>query len=146
MLEEWYTALQATKPKTAPGASGIGYALLQRAGSEATNIFLILANLVIQKGVFPDKWRKGLIYLIPKNENWGYSLARTRPIVLLETFRKNVVRIVQKRLSKVFIEHNILKGLNYAGLPGLSTGALIHIMNNILEEATQKKKELWIGF
>ena len=119
---------------------------MQRAGSEATNIFLILANLVIQKGVFPDKWRKGLIYPIPKNENWGYSLAKTRPIVLLETFRKNVVRIVQKRLSKVFIEHNILKGLNYAGLPGLSTGAPIHIMNNILEEATQKKKELWIGF
>src|SRR5438874_75207 len=83
---------------------GRGYALLQRAESEATNIFLILANLVIQKGVFPDKWRKGLIYPISKNENWGYSLARTRPIVLLETFRKNVVRIVQKRLSKVFIE------------------------------------------
>jgi ribonuclease HI len=144
--EEWSTVIQTASTKTAPGMSGIGYTLLQKAGIEATHVFIILANLVIQEGLFPAKWKKGLIYPIPKSENWDYRLAKTRPIILLETFRKNVVRIVQKRLSRVLMEHNILKGLNYAGLPGLSTTAPIHIMNNVLEEAIQKKKELWVAF
>lgn len=144
--EEWHSSLQVAKTKTAPGISGIGYALLQGAGKKATEVFIELASAVLEGGQMPDEWKKELLYPIPKNENWEYNLAKTRPIVLLETFRKNVVRIVQRRVSKVILAHNILKGPNFAGLPGLSTGAPIHIMNNILEEALQKKKELWIGF
>ena len=61
-------------------------------------------------------------------------------------FKKLVVRIVQKRLSKVFVEKQILKGTNFAGLPNESTIASIHIQNNVIEDAIQKKKELWVAF
>ena len=61
-------------------------------------------------------------------------------------FRKLVVRIVQKRLSKVFIEKQILKGTNFTRLPSESTIAPIHVLNNIIEDAIQKEKELWIAF
>ena len=40
----------------------------------------------------------------------------------------------------------MLEGPNYAGLPGDSTSSPIHIMNNLLEDARQKNKEIWILF
>ena len=62
--------------------------------------------------------------------------------MLLETFRKLVVKIVQRRLSKVFIEKQVLKKTNFASLLNKSTIAPIHILNNIIEDAIQKEKEL----
>ena len=102
--------------------------------------------MIITKGVFPKKWKLGQIYLIPKNVNWEHNLASTRPIMLLETFRKLVVRIIQKRLCKVIVQKKILKGANFAGLPEESTMAPIHILNNVIEDAIQKNNELWIAF
>ena len=68
------------------------------------------------------------------------------PIVLIETFCKTVVRVITQRLDKIIVEYNILEGPNYAGLSGNSVASLVHIMNNILEDARQKNNELWILF
>ena len=65
-----------------------------------------------------------------------------RPIVLLEAFRKTVVRIVSKRLDQIFVTYKVLEGPNYTGLSGDSTASSIHIMNNILEDTRQKNKEV----
>ena len=62
--------------------------------------------------------------------------------MLLETFRKLIVRIVQKRLSKVLVKRQILKDTNFAGLSSKSTIVLIHVLNNIIEDAIQKEKDL----
>ena len=40
----------------------------------------------------------------------------------------------------------ILKDANFARLPEESTIALIHILNNVIEDAIQKNNELWIAF
>ena len=66
--------------------------------------------------------------------------------MLLEIFRKLVVRIVQKKLSKVFVKKQILKGANFAELPNESTIAPIHVLNNLIEDVIQKEKELWVVF
>ena len=65
-----------------------------------------------------------------------------QPIALIETFRKIVTKIITRRLTKVFVEKEILKGSNYVGLPGNSTEQPVHILNMIMEEAKEKNKEL----
>ena len=62
--------------------------------------------------------------------------------MLLETFRKLIVRIIQKRLSRVFVEKQILKRANFVSLSNKSIIALIYILNNIIKDAVQKKNKL----
>ena len=47
-------------------------------------------------------------------------------------------------MTRVFVEREILKGPNYAGLPVNSTKQPIHILNMVMEEAQEKNKEVWI--
>ena len=102
----------------------------------------MLADRCIAEGDIPLKWKIGQLYLIPKNEEWNYDLSNVRPIVLLEAFRKTVVRIIGKRLDQIFVTHKVLEGPNYAGLSGDNTASPIHIMNNMIEEARDKNKEI----
>jgi exonuclease III len=142
--EEWRESLSAAKANTAPGISGISYTLIRRVGPTATKALLFLVNTILEVQIFPRKWKIGQIFPIPKMAEWDLMLGSTRPIMLLETCRKTLVRIIQKRLSKVLVEHKILKGMNFAGLPGESTYSPIHTINNLLEDAKQKNKETWV--
>jgi ribonuclease HI/exonuclease III len=142
--EDWYNSLSAAKANTAPGISGISYILIRRAGPKATKVFLFLINTILKSQIFPRKWKIGQIFPIPKMTEWDLSLGSTRPIMLLETFRKSLVRIIQIRLSGILVKHKILKGMNFAGLPGESTSSPIHIINNLLEDAKQKNRETWV--
>lgn len=65
-----------------------------------------------------------------------------RPITLIKTGRKLCNKIITKRLTRILKINNILKGDNYAALEGEST--LIKILNNMLQEAFERKKEIWV--
>src|SRR5690349_638438 len=84
------------------------------------------------------------IYLILKGEEWHYDLNNVRPIALLETFRKCTTKILTKRMSQVFRKKKILRGPNFAGLPGESTEEPVHVINAIMEDAKENNKELWL--
>jgi len=144
--EEWTEALKNTKPKSAPGPSGISYPLIKKVGPLAQKVFRHLANICIHDGEIPIKWKLSKLYPIPKGEDWNYNLTNVRPIILLEVFCKTVVRVLTYRLNKVLVKHNILQGPNYAGLSGDSTAIPIHILNSIIEDAKQKNNELWVLF
>ena len=96
----------------------------------------------MKRGEIPIKWKIAQVYPIPKDVEWGYSLNNIRPIALIETFRKVITKVITKRLAKVFMEREVLKGPNYAGLPGNSTEQPVHILNIIMEEAKEKNKEV----
>ena len=143
-VEEWDSAMSKAKSKSAPGLSGISYPILKQAGIKARKVFAKIASACIKKGEIPKKWKAEMLYPIPKSEEWNYNLNNIRPIVLIEVFRKCTVRILTIRLSKILKEKEILKGYNFAGLPGEGTASPIHIINNIIEDAKEKNNELWI--
>ena len=64
----------------------------------------------------------------------------------METTRKCLTKIITNRLSLICKNNNILRGPNFAGLPGESTLEPIQLLNNICEEAREQNKELWILF
>ena len=55
------------------------------------------------------------------------------------------MKILTSRLSNILSIHkSVLGDNNYAALPSKSTIEPIHILNNIMEEAREKSKEVWI--
>src|SRR5260363_5517 len=142
--EEWEGMLKYLKRNTAPGVSGITYTLIKAADNETQKVFRSFAGLCIQLGRIPTKWKVSQIYPIPKDANWGYDLGNVRPIALLKTFRKCTTKIYTKRLSQIIQKKNILKGPNFAGLTRGSTETPVHIINALMEDAKENKKELWL--
>ena len=136
--------LMDLKKNTAPGISGITYTLIQAASAKVQEIFRLYAERCICTGIVPRNWKVSQIYPIPKDTDWQFDLNNVRPIALLETFRKCTTKILTKRLAQILSEKRILKGPNFAGLPGNSTEEPVHIVNAIMEDAKEKNKELWL--
>lgn len=75
------------------------------------------------------KWGSAnCIYQIPKSRPWNWELCNTRLVILLDILRKIFIKIVNTRMIKIFKEHDIFKGPNYAGLSGESTMESIQIL------------------
>src|SRR4051794_38663130 len=88
----------------------------------------------------PFQWNLVYIYPISKPKLWNCDLDNTKPITLLDTVRKAFVKLLNQCLQEIFIKYNIIKGLNFAGLPHQSTLEPLHIVNNILEFHRLNKK------
>src|SRR5438270_195995 len=72
------------------------------------------------------------------------DLKNTRPIILLETLRKVMTKILTNRISETCTKFDILKGDNFSVLKDTSTATPIHIVNFLIEHATERKKKLWL--
>ncbi|EXX56245.1 uncharacterized protein OCT59_003185 [Rhizophagus irregularis] len=126
--------------KSAPGISNISYKLIKKAGAKVNDLFRQYIGLCYLLQNIPIKWKISQLYLILKTYDWDFNLAETRPILLIECLCKCVVKITTKCLGNILNKHKILKGPNYAGLPGESTSASLSIINGILEDAREKNK------
>ena len=145
-LEEWSEVIRALPKNKAAGPSHITNEMLQHLGLEMNKVIWNFVKACICLNDIPQQWKKANIYLIPKPKPWECDLNNTRPITLLETTRKAMIRLLNNRLAKIMTTHKILKGNQFAGLPGTSTFGSIRIVNEIIQDAKEKNKEIWVLF
>jgi endonuclease/exonuclease/phosphatase family metal-dependent hydrolase len=145
-LNEWYNIIKNLPNDKAAGPSGITNEMFKHLGEKSSLIIFNIICACIKLNDIPSAWREANIYPIPKPKDWNSELSNTRPITLLETIRKAMVRIINDRLMKIMVEHKILKGNQFAALPGSSTFEPIRIINETIEDAKEQKKEIWLLF
>src|SRR6185369_384714 len=145
-MTELEDILKALSTNKASGPFGISYEMLKKLKTKGKKILIALFNTCFTTGIVPHSWKNSNIYPIPKKEDWMADLSNTRPIVLMETTRKCFTKILTNRLSLICKEKHVLRGPNFAGLPGESTQEPIQLLNSICEEAREQNKELWILF
>ncbi|RGB29197.1 hypothetical protein C1646_766911 [Rhizophagus diaphanus] len=94
--------------------------------------------------VIPDQWKQLLIHPILKLQKFDYILANTLPIALLDNIRKSVTKLLTNRLSTVLTNNKVLHRLNFCGLKGEDTAIPLRLMNDIIENARENGRELWV--
>ncbi|GET57893.1 reverse transcriptase family protein [Rhizophagus irregularis DAOM 181602=DAOM 197198] len=132
--DEWKSTLNSMPNNKASGPFKISYEMLKHLTGGAFNLSLILANACLNQGDIPADWREALVYPIPKPHEFDAQLKNTRPITLLETVRKCVVKVVTTRLSKILADNQVLQGDNFAGLPGGFTDISIKMLDAIIHQ------------
>ncbi|GET66519.1 RNA-directed DNA polymerase from mobile element jockey-like [Rhizophagus irregularis DAOM 181602=DAOM 197198] len=143
-LEEWLSTVSSMPNDKAPGPSMITYEMLKHLGSNTSALVLILVQSCFHTADIPDLWRQAMVFPIPKPHEWKCQLKNTRPITLLEVIRKSLVKLFYNRLASILASNEVLKGGNFAGLPGGSCRDPIVVLESIIHDAHVNKSPLWI--
>jgi hypothetical protein len=143
-MAEWNNTVKELNKESAAGLSGINYRIILQLPEELILFMVKFGNLTLQTGLVPMAWKTSVILPIPKPVNFEYNILNTRPIALLDCFRKTFTKVIMNRLSSVLKQCNVLQGYNCCGLPGECTSKPIHLVNNFIEDARENSKELWV--
>src|ERR1041385_7064292 len=141
---EWFDFISKAPANKAPGPSQLSYDIMKHLGPIALDIFHQLTCACFNLNCIPIGWKRAAIYPIPKPTAWQLKLNNTRPITLLESPRKILVKILNARLSKILSAHTILQPCQFAGLPGGSTMSPITVIKHMIDDARLNNKEIWI--
>ncbi|GES81524.1 reverse transcriptase family protein [Rhizophagus clarus] len=143
-LDEWIENIKSLPNNKATGPSGISYKMLKNLNED--NQFFLHAFICVCMDLndIPDEWKKATIYPISKLKPFFANLTNTRLITLLETPWKAFISLLNRRLSRILKNNNVLKGNQFAALPGNSTFEPICMINEILQDAKENNKELWL--
>ena len=130
----------------APGPSGIGYdmfKIMQKGTGKDT--VLRLFNNTLKTGLFPDFANNGTIFLLPKEDHWSGNLDKTRPITLLETFRKLLSKILTYRLTKIVDSTKALLGYNFGFRTGMSCNEPLTALKLCIDHANMTDTNLLVA-
>jgi hypothetical protein len=144
-IEELDKIIKELPYNKVPGPTRIVYEDLKLTGPKYRQHLLKLFNDIITNGMIPLEWKKATIYPIPKPKDWECKLNNTRPITLLETTRKLLIKIITKRLNSFLAKNNILQWNNRAGIIGESCFQPIQFTQHVIEQCQRLNQPLWIG-
>src|SRR6266498_4155311 len=96
--------------------------------------YLVSSTTLFHIRFIPDDWKLAHIFPIPKPIKWNCDITKIRFIILLDTLRKAIVKVLINCLSRILAKHSVLKGRNYASLPEGSTETLIKLMQMVMKD------------
>lgn len=95
------------RKKKAPGHSQINKEIMQQLPDNVIENYIKILNASLSVGLFPRKFKKALLKLIPKAEKTTTIVQNHRPISLLETAAKIYERIINDRFRNYLQSNNI---------------------------------------
>ncbi|GBB90330.1 hypothetical protein RclHR1_17250003 [Rhizophagus clarus] len=124
--------------------TGIDYRVIRLFLDDLHKLIIDFVNITIRVGIISDYWKQLYLCLFPKPNHFDYDLNNIRPIMLLDTIRKSATKLVTERISRILIEHKMLKGHNFCRLKNEDTTTPLTILNSLIEDAKEQDKELHV--
>lgn len=126
--EELAEIMKGIGDNKAPGPDGIPNNALKVAIKTATKSFVDVFNECLREGVFPDRWKKQNLVLIPKPNKPQGIPSSYRPICLLDTHGKIFEKIICNRLLPIIEAKGGLSNQQYGFRKARSTIDAIRIV------------------
>lgn len=120
--------------------------MLKHFGPEAKNYMRKLLNNILETRIMPKDWITSYILLLPKSRNWEGLLDLVHSITLMETSYKLLTKIINWRLTTAIQQSKAISQFNFIRLPGGQTLYSIKILQNIIKDTRENKKDLYLLF
>lgn len=133
-LNELLLALDSGKGKSA-GPDGISYPLLKRLPLRGKLALLDCFNEIWKCSSLPPTWRHSFVVPIPKKQNNSTNPHDYRPIALTNCTSKIMERMVNRRLTTVLQEKEVLDCRQHGFLKGRGTGSYFATLGQVLDDA-----------
>ena len=109
-------------------------------------MFLLVLNLIFQKGIFSEEWAIGVIIVSFKDGD-ANDLNNYRGITLLSVLGKILVGVLNNRLSKVCLNYNLLDENHCGFRKEYRTSDHIFTLSTLINPYTKvKSKRLYLYF
>ncbi|CAD7076711.1 unnamed protein product [Hermetia illucens] len=115
----------------APGLDGIPNRALKLAVKTRPDLFANTFEACLKEGIFPAKWKKQKLVLLPKPGKQPGNLASYRPICLLDTMGKMMERVIYNRLLPIVEASNGLSERQFGFRRAHSTVDAIGMVVNL---------------
>ncbi|GES77991.1 reverse transcriptase family protein [Rhizophagus clarus] len=132
-LDKWINNVRSLSNKKAETPSGISYEMLKNLNEDNQSFFYAFICVCMDLNDIPDEWKKAIIYPILKLKSFFTNLTNTILITLLKTPQKAFISLLNRHLSRILKNNNVLKGNQFAASPGNSTFEPICTINEIIQ-------------
>ena len=131
---------------SAPGASGLSYALLALSHPSFHRIIRALINIALKYGVIPRAWSQGLLYPLQKDPAQGADLKNLRPITLLETPLKLLTMHMNVAIHDSWDTNPVLQPIQHGFLRGIGTQQALAIVTSLYEQRYHEKLPTHVAY
>lgn len=130
--DELINAARALKSNKAPGPDGVPNQVLKVAIAENPDMFRTALQRCVDDGIFPDRWKRQRLVLLPKPGKPAGDPSAYRPICLIDTVGKLLEKVILNRLTKYTEREGGLSNRQFGFRKGRST---VDAINMVLETA-----------
>ncbi|WP_165480173.1 RNA-directed DNA polymerase, partial [Clostridioides difficile] len=92
-------AIKREDDNKSPGEDGLSAAIIFHCSKIYPKLYLNLFNRCLEAGLFPERWKKSIVKLIPKSSTNDHSVKSFRPMSLLDVTGKILEKLVYDRLT-----------------------------------------------
>ncbi|CAB4438210.1 unnamed protein product [Rhizophagus irregularis] len=112
--DEWLDIIRQLSNGKATGPSGVSNEMLKHLSNDCNHILYYLICKIIELGYLPKQWKEATVFPIAKPKPFNCELWNSRPITLLETTRKALISLLNRRLAIILKDNNVLKANQFA--------------------------------
>lgn len=143
--EEVENIISSLKSDCAVGYDNISSNFLKKYKQVLISPIVIICNLAIASGKFPNAWKIAEIRPIFKSGDAG-SVNNYRPISILPALSKVMERIMRKRLVGYLEGNSLLSASQYGFRSGMSTSDAVHDLTKYVSEKLDINKKVIVIF
>lgn len=138
--EELIEAAKALKANKAPGPDGIPNQVLKIAIGECPDMFRTALQKCVDDGIFPDRWKRQRLVLLPKPGKPPGDPSAYRPICLIDTLGKLLEKVILNRLTRYTERVGGLSDSQFGFRKGRSTVDAIKLVTETAKIAMEPKR------